>query len=432
MTADNLNLGLQTVRAPVMTGVVRVAFFLIIMLSLLSPLMVLSDLPGFGEQSPVRQVAYIGLFLALIVALRPDSAPSRLNTVPWPILVALGWCWLSLAWSTDRGASVSHLILTTIVLWSVFTCVAELKFSEINLFVRIALVVLVAANFATVLVNPAFGIHQVNDVLENNLAGDWRGMMMHKNIAGLVMAITIIYFIFYAKEIAMAIRLPVIAAAAIFLALSTSKTSTGMLVAAILVGLIFRYYSWRLRPLMVIAVLVIAIGTTVISFIYKDPLKAQWSNPEAFTGRTRIWAAVLGYAEDNGIVGSGFGAFWNIGGSSPVYKYATGWVTEVGTAHNGYLDILAQTGIIGLVLVVGTLIFWPLGVLLWGSKNSKERSALLSAVMIFCIGHNFTESSIFDRDQIANVFLMLAAALALKGETRRTSGFNFRLSLKKA
>jgi len=406
------------IKAPINQGLMQTGFFFLVLLSLLSPFMILSDLPGMGESSPVRQISYIIVLAMIAVAARPDSDLSRLQPVPWPILVALGWCWLSFVWAIDKGAAFRHLFLTTLVLWSIFLCVAHLKFEQLLLLVRIALVLLVILNYVVLLINPAFAIHQSNDMVESKLAGDWRGMMMHKNYAGALMAMTILFFTFHARPIWFTARLAIIAAAAFFLLHSTSKTSCGMVITALAVGFLMRHYRFRYRPLLVCLLIIAGSTVAVLNFVYFNPLKQHWSNPDMFTGRTLIWDMMIRYWEDHPWLGSGFGSFWNIGDNSPVYSYTKGWVTTIGTGHNGYLDLLVQTGIIGAVLVVGACMIWPLFRVLLGKSNSGERAAVLTAVMVFCIGHNFTESSIFDRDAIINVFLLLTVAFILKGESR--------------
>lgn len=404
--------------APVRQGLMQAGFFLLVMFSLLSPLMILSDLPGLGRGSPVRQVAHVGIFLLLLVAARPIAEPRRLLPVPWPILVALGWCWLSLAWSISRSDSFSLLALTTIFLWGVFLCVAELRLEQILLLVRAALVLMLVLNFAVLALDPVFAIHQGNDMVEDKLAGDWRGIMMHKNFAGALMAMVILFFTFHASNIRMIFRVAVIAAATVFLAGTTSKTSVGMAIVALAVGLLLRHYKSRYRPFAVLALMIAGSAAVVLNFVYHNPFKRQWSNPDAFTGRTQIWDMLIRYWQDHPWLGSGYGAFWNIGGDSPVYEYASNWVTRMGTGHNGYLDLLAQTGVIGVILIVGAVVILPLYGLLFTNRNRGERLALLGSVLVFCIGHNFTETSVFDRDAMVNLFLLLSAALILKGESR--------------
>lgn len=115
---------------------------------------------------------------------------------------------------------------------------------------------------------------------------------------------------------------------------------------------------------------------------------------------------------DHPWTGAGFGSFWNVGQSSPVFSYATGWVTQITVGHSGYFDQLAAVGFPGLILMVYALIVWPLIRLLASSSISPQQGALISTMIIFSMGHNITESGLFERDVIVSVFLYFGAAFA--------------------
>jgi O-antigen ligase len=92
----------------------------------------------------------------------------------------------------------------------------------------------------------------------------------------------------------------------------------------------------------------------------------------------------------------------------------------LGNGHNGYLDLALQVGVPGMVLVTFAAIVWPLLRLFSSRIASPARRALIVAVVIFCAGHNITETSLFDRDMIVHVFLMFAIALICIETTNRT------------
>jgi O-antigen ligase len=109
-------------------------------------------------------------------------------------------------------------------------------------------------------------------------------------------------------------------------------------------------------------------------------------------------------------LGSGFGSFWNVGPNGPVYRYASDWVVKIEVGHNGFLDLLAQTGIIGLALAIAAGVVIPIYKLLSRTEDNSARGAMLAALLSFSIAHNATETSLFDRDQIPQMFLMLTIA----------------------
>jgi exopolysaccharide production protein ExoQ len=262
-----------------------------------------------------------------------------------------------------------------------------------------------------VLLFPDFGIHQANARYDNDLIGDWRGVMQHKNFAGATCALLIPFMIFAGQRVPMAVRAAFIAAALVFLWFSQAKTSIGMAGVGVLAGFVYLRYTPRVRALMIpIALIGLVIGILVYN-IYKDPLALVLRDPTAFTGRTVIWQMLLRYIADHPLTGAGYGGFWNIGPDSPVYTYGVQWITDITSGHNGFLDLIAQIGIPGLILVLAATVVWPLLRLMLPNDIPNRRGALIIAVIIFCIAHNGTESSLFDRDSLVNVFLMCAIAL---------------------
>ena len=59
---------------------------------------------------------------------------------------------------------------------------------------------------------------------------------------------------------------------------------------------------------------------------------------ETLTGRTAVWADVLPAMKQQPLAGYGFGSFWTD---------ARRELYEIPTAHNGYLDILLELGVVG-------------------------------------------------------------------------------------
>jgi O-antigen ligase len=382
----------------------------VLVLSLLGPLMTFSDASSSLEGSSLRQSLSIGLFAVVAVAVKPWDDPRRLLAVPRLIVIALAWFWLSMAWAIEPLIAVRRLILATVVIWSIFLTVRELGYERTLLVLRVVLVGALVANYLTVLADPAFGMHTANEPDELSLIGDWRGFMMHKNLAGPVCVVTLFAFLFDARRIPQWLRWAVVAASAFFLLKSGSKTSFGLAISGVAVGFVFLQYRLRYRSLLIVLVTAMGCAATIVSLIYKNPILGNFSDPKAFTGRPVIWNALTAYIADHPLLGAGYQSFWGIGPGSPVYKYATGFATTVTTGHNGYLDLASQVGIPMMLFAVAAAMVVPL-VRLFAAGSANERGALLASILFFLIGANFTETSLFDRDSFMEVSLMLAIAL---------------------
>jgi O-antigen ligase len=101
---------------------------------------------------------------------------------------------------------------------------------------------------------------------------------------------------------------------------------------------------------------------------------------QTLTGRTPLWTELLRYAADRPWVGYGFGAFWNTD-YMPAIAAVVGWNAPSG--HNGFLDEVLATGIVGLVLFLS---FWAVGfakvVMVRISRN--DAFAMWVAVVMLC------------------------------------------------
>lgn len=405
---------------PVLAAGLSLMMVLVVLSPLMSsPMMSQNGLPFTGDGNPARQALY--LFAAALVALgaRPVEAPRRLMAVPLPVVVALLVCWVSLSWSIQPDVAVRRLILTTTVTWTIFVATENLGFDSTVKLLRIVLVGVLLVNFITVLGWPSVGVHQFGDADELNLAGDWRGVMMHKNFAGALCAITVLFFLFYSRTVLMPVRIGVIAAAVVFTGFSQSKTSAGMALAAIAIGFLYTRYNARYRVFLVALIVAVSLALPIYMNLYFDRAAYAVNNPYFFTGRGMIWSALAAFFNDHMMLGAGYGSFWNIGGQSPIHQYGTGWVLRVTSGHNGFLDLVVQIGLPGLCIVVLMLMVWPLVRLLRHGELIGQQGALVLTLLIFCIGHNMTESSLLDRDSIPEVFMMFAIALIWRATAKR-------------
>ena len=68
-----------------------------------------------------------------------------------------------------------------------------------------------------------------------------------------------------------------------------------------------------------------------------------------FTGRTYLWAAIWEVIKKHILIGCGFQGYWVISNKDLLELYKN-FVWLPNQAHNGYLDILNEIGIVGLVL----------------------------------------------------------------------------------
>ncbi len=409
--------------------IAAVAFFAMV---LLAPAMVvremaIGDISASGEGSVVRQIGYVLILLFSIFATWKQGPGLKALIMPWPLMLALGWCWISLAWAINPGVAVRRLVLMTIVVWNTFIIMQAAGYDRTIKVLRFLFVAILIAGYITVAIAPSIGIHMMLDGdIQLTVVGNWRGLMGHKNIAGAACAITLMLFLYDTKQIKPVLRWAVLLAAAFFLYKAQSKTSFGMLLIALLCGWIFQRYDERIRSFAIPMIMFLTAAgwffySTYQSFVFENLL-----NPKFFTGRGFIWDAMIRYAGEHLLLGAGYGSFWDAGTDSPIYDYGQGFVKTAGSGHNGYLDLLVAVGVPGVLLAVFAAVVWPAWKLL-ASRITPQRGALAVALLVFCMGHNVTESSLLERDTLVGVIMMVAVAIAQNWEqvgtaSRKMSG----------
>jgi O-antigen ligase len=115
------------------------------------------------------------------------------------------------------------------------------------------------------------------------------------------------------------------------------------------------------------------------------------------------------FIETHPILGSGYGSFWAIGYSSPIYETAvTEFVTQIGHSHSGYIEVLLTTGLVGLTLAIIALMIVPYYRFANPLNSDVKLSAMLFSMWLFGMLQNFTESQFFSPDKQSWVFVVIA------------------------
>jgi O-antigen ligase len=247
------------------------------------------------------------------------------------------------------------------------------------------------------------------------LVGDWRGLYFHKNIAGAVSAVTAIVFFFSFLKSRRWIELGLAVLALGFAVMSHSKSSLGLLPLGIAAGLTYRW-AWRRgldRSIVALGALLVVFLIAAMVVVNGDAIARALEDPTEFTGRAAIWQAELAFARDHAFLGSGFGTFADTGSLSPLHNYVAGsWVEAVAHGHSGYLQILVTIGGVGLALTALALIAAPARRFWRMDDSDLTWKAMLLALFVFLVLHNFMESDFLEGDAPAWVsFLLMLAFL---------------------
>src|SRR6266536_2799509 len=173
------------------------------------------------------------------------------------------------------------------------------------------------------------------------------------------------------------------------LRLAHSATSTISLFVAILIVVFVGIRSIRNFIGTYMLAALVLITAAELAFGISGRLSESLGRGSEMSGRTVLWAHCL-EVQPNPIFGTGFQSFWLGEKWKRMAAFYQGW--QPGGAHNGYLDMYLNLGLIGLSILIGLLIttFWKIRLELFRNFEwGRYRLGFLAAVVL----HAWTEGT---------------------------------------
>jgi O-antigen ligase len=210
----------------------------------------------------------------------------------------------------------------------------------------------------------------------------------------------------------------------VFLFMTASR---GGLIALIVALVAATVLAGRWRKVMVAMVAMVAIGAVVYFAALAPPsARERVTHPEGGTGRSDIWKVGWRLVEAHPINGVGAGNFVT---STRLFLLKPGLIERDDfildtpkVAHNTYLQLAAELGIVGLVLFLATVLF----VFVFAARAVREftragdigMSVMAKAVIVALLG--YLAGSFFDaREYASDLWLLMSLAPALLAVAHR-------------
>jgi O-antigen ligase len=238
-------------------------------------------------------------------------------------------------------------------------------------------------------------------------AGLWRGVYNNKNALGKTMGIAAVVFLILAqrKESQRWIYWGLLGLSILLLIMSKASSPLINLIVVIMAFFLLQTFRWQ-YVLMVPALSGIAlIGFVLHSILVSnaDAVVSFFEKDLTFTGRTDLWPLVIDKIEEQPWLGYGFGAFWN--GREGPSKYVWDAIFfEAPNAHNGFLDILLELGIVGLTIYALQFFVCFINSLTYIRFNQTSDGLWPGLLLLYIVLSNLTESGLFIQN---NIFLVL-------------------------
>ena len=372
---------------------------------------------SYTESNPLRLgIALVIYLIAAWLILRSKRAVLIELLQRNPLVIAVLFLPLaSVLWSVDPEATFRRAAACTLT--TVFCIYIAGRLSPEELLKRLMFVLLLGG-VASVLYALAFPQYGMNT--EGANLGSWSGVYGQKNELGRIasLAIIVAYFVRPSNQIERLYRYLTMAVFLFLLVMSQSRTNWFiMLGIAGFIPLLGVLRSKRLAlSLRVIVVLSFGIGFILMVALGAEQLLSAVGRDDTFSGRQTLWRGVIAITNENfPILGAGYGAFFSEVGGVPELQlyYLTRWGSVPEHAHNGYLNVWADLGIVGLILLIVFLVTTS-AYLLRRVIKEPDRPAwgAFSALMFFFLVNNMAGSVAFKHSDISWVLIVVASFYA--------------------
>ncbi|MEO1747804.1 MAG: O-antigen ligase [Pseudomonadota bacterium] len=316
--------------------------------------------------SLVNQLGYTSLTGLMLLTLLTCAHPAflfRLLSTPWLLLFA--WVLIAGIVISPEGDDAARGAIFSVIVAIMAACLVPCAPSERGLIgaLTVSAVVILFLSYAGLFIFSDAAVHTAAEA-EPQHSGLWRGVFVHKNVAGPVMAMLLFVGLYIMRRGQILFGLLIALGAFFFVYKTGSKTSLALVPLVIAAVLMPSTVGLRsLIPFIGVSAIIGAHALT-LGTIFFDDLNAivRTISPDTtFTGRTDIWAFAREYLWERPWTGFGYAGFWGtplvLGAEQPFDRI---WDPRgIVHGHNGYLDALLIFGLPGLVLLFWVTIIAP-------------------------------------------------------------------------
>ena len=394
----------------------------------------------------------VGLMAVASVALLVvQRAKWRLNGLPYPLLAFLVLSALSIAWSFYPGASALGVASTWFTVAGAIAVAITYTWAEILLGLGRALRIVLGGSLvfelvvATIIRQPVLppvaqpGIDYSNlpdkiplmlywsrDQLFDD--GKIQGLVGNSALLSFAALLGIIVFGIQLFDRTYRRRWSILWLAVAVLCFALTRAATNIIGLAVVLAvvvavlLVRRAAGGRARAATYAGIIVVGAGALSTALVFFPQLLALLGKSSDLTNRGEIWAAVINLAQQRPVFGWGWVSYW-VPWAAPFDHLAENNGVRQLHAHDAWLDIWLQLGIIGLV-VVGALVLSTLA-RSWAFAIDRPQSlpgrpgALTSATLLpLLVVVALLVQSVAESRMLVEYGMFLLALMAVKTKLR--------------
>lgn len=389
---------------------------------LVTAILVLTLIPtGVGdstEGSLFRQITWGGIFAFCAVIVFRSGLQRQLlplsKLVPVPLALLVAYVVASVCWSDHPGIALRRAsqIVGVMIIALAFARLAQ-SGSDLHRRLLGPVVTFTCAGIAITLLLPGFGIDH---------DGALRAFTTHKNTWGAFSALACITVALALGRRESKHRCLLLLGLVICLSSLVASRSVTSIVAVtiVLAGWLFWYGTFNAGSVgkVVIAVFVCIGLISIHAYLlatgelpFQSVTDATYSLLErnrSLTGREYLWQLMETEILRHPWFGLGYGSFWQgTTGSSRWIVDRLNWGPP-SQAHNGYLDILNELGLVGLLLLGFVIVRHVINLILIHSRGGREVAWFHGAILLTVLLTNWTETSLLRTTHLLWIVLCIS------------------------
>lgn len=363
---------------------------------------------------------------AIVLAGRPCDRTAALQNNAWGLFL-LAYMLVSTLWSDITFIAIRRWARSCIILFMGLVLLTERNPEKaLESVLRRSCYVLIPFSLLLIKYYPSLGVEY----------GRWSGMQMwtgvtvHKNSLGrlcMVSGIFLIWALYIQLRQNRGARITVRPLADTLVLIVTlillrgsehafSATSLGALALGLVALVWFSVMKKRqsfppasLVTIPFLLLILLGIATPFLGGSSVASLSGMFKRDETLTGRTEVWESLMPEVWARPLLGIGFGSFWTTERRE---------LYEIPHGHNGYLDVILELGVAGIVLYAGMLLrYWKR--LYDAVARGCDLAVAGICFMLMAVLHNYTESSFSSLDDQMTAVALLTSAVVIDVVRRR-------------